>query len=420
MDARVNSLLLGLAMASLLGPRPAYSQQEQSSCVTCHGALSDEQLSAPVSEIEQDVHNTRAGFGCVACHGGDGQEFSMLAMDSARGFVGTPERRDIPSFCGRCHSDAEFMKRFNPALRVDQVAEYRTSVHGTRLAEANDPRVATCVNCHPAHSIKGPSDPSSSVYPVNVAETCGGCHADSAYMSPYGIPTNQYARYKQSIHWHTLSEEGDLSAPTCNDCHGNHGAAPPGISWVGNVCGQCHVVMAEYFAKSPHSEIFTNMGRPGCVTCHDNHLTVVATDQLLGLGQGAACAMCHTASDTGGTVASSMRASIDSLRTNYEAADSILAKAENAGMEVSEAQFGLGDARTALISARTAIHTFSLDSVRAEVDSGLVVTSTAFTRGEQALKDLQFRRLGLAVSVAIILVLIVGLVMKIRQFERPA
>src|SRR6266540_7241295 len=32
--------------------------------------------------------------------------------------------------CGRCHSDAQFMKRYNPALRVDQVAEYATSVHG--------------------------------------------------------------------------------------------------------------------------------------------------------------------------------------------------------------------------------------------------------------------------------------------------
>jgi hypothetical protein len=360
------------------------------------------------------------GFDCVACHGGDGQEFSMLAMDPARGYLGIPARREVASLCGRCHSDAEFMRRFDPAIRVDQVAEYRTSVHGNRLAAVDDPRVATCVNCHPAHSIKPPSDPSSTVHPLNVAATCGGCHADPDYMSPYTIPTDQLARYTESIHWQMLSEESDLSAPTCNDCHGNHGAAPPGVSWVGNVCGQCHVVMGELFAESFHSEIFTMLGRPGCATCHDNHRTLEAGDELLGLGEGAACAMCHTESTAGGAVASSMRGAIDSLRMELEAADSILAMAENAGMEVSEAQFGLGDARTALISARAAIHSFSLDTVRQEVDTGLEVTAAAYTRGDEALRDLQIRRLGLAVSVAIILVLIVGLVMKIRQFERPA
>ena len=43
-----------------------------------------------------------------------------------------------------------FMKRYNPSLRVDQVAEYATSVHGRRLRELSDPKVATCASCHPA------------------------------------------------------------------------------------------------------------------------------------------------------------------------------------------------------------------------------------------------------------------------------
>jgi hypothetical protein len=418
MDFCKNRTLLTLVVAIVLLPRLGQAQ-EQSSCTGCHTALSDERLSAPVSLLEQDVHS-HAGFGCVACHGGDASEFSMLAMDPARGYIGIPERREVERLCGRCHSDADFMKRYDPGIRVDQVAEYRTSVHGSRLAAVNDPRVATCINCHPAHSIKPPSDPSSSVYPLNVAETCGECHADADYMSPYTIPTDQHDRYMESIHWHMLSEEGDLSAPTCNDCHGNHGAAPPGVSWVGNVCGQCHMVMGELFAESFHSDIFTMLGRPGCVTCHENHRTTQAGDEFLGLDEGAACAMCHTESSAGGMVASSMRGAIDSLRADLEAADSILSMAENAGMEVSEAQFGLGDARTALISARTAIHSFSLEAVREEVDAGLEVTAAAYTGGEGALRDVQVRRIGLAVSVAIILVLIVGLVMKIRQFERSA
>ena len=61
-------------------------------------------------------------------------------------------------------------------------------------------------------------------------------------MASHGIPMDQLALYKKSVHWHTLAEVGDISAPTCNDCHGNHGAVPPGVDSVGNVCGQCHAV----------------------------------------------------------------------------------------------------------------------------------------------------------------------------------
>ncbi len=405
----------------LAQPTESFAQQENDSCVTCHAALGDERLSSPVQAMAADVHG-HAGFSCVACHGGDAGEPGMAAMSPERGYLGIPEPREVEMLCGRCHSDAQFMRRYNPSLRVDQVAEYRTSVHGERLAVFNDSKVATCVNCHPAHSIKPPSDPTSSVHPLNVAGTCGACHADAEHMASYGIPTDQREKYEHSIHYHMLSEEGDLSAPTCNDCHGNHGAAPPGVTWVGNVCGQCHMVMGELFAASFHSRIFNMLGRPGCATCHQNHDIQLAGDELLGLGEGAACRMCHGESSAGGVVAMEMRSLVETLVTEFEDADSVLNRAENAGMEVSEAQFALSDARTALISARTAVHSFSLDSVRGEVEAGLEVTDQARTRGEEALAELQIRRIGLAVSVGIILLLIVGLVLKIRQLEgrKPA
>src|SRR5436309_1178419 len=107
--------------------------------------------------------------------------------------------------CGHCHSDAQFMKRYNPALPVDQVAEYSTSAHGRLLKESNNPKVATCASCHPAHAMRPASDPASSVHPLRVAELCGRCHADAAYMQPYGIPTDQLQQYRESVHWRTLS-----------------------------------------------------------------------------------------------------------------------------------------------------------------------------------------------------------------------
>jgi hypothetical protein len=399
-----------------IAPSVGYAQAQEGTCVSCHSGLSGN-LAEPVEEYAASVHAAR-GFGCVSCHGGDAQEFSMAAMDPSRGYVGVPERQQIPTLCGRCHSDAQFMRQYNPALRVDQVAEYLTSVHGQQLMRSNDERVATCVSCHPAHAIKPPSDPTSSVNTLNVAQLCGSCHSDPDYMQPYMIPTDQEERYRQSIHWQMLSVEGDLSAPTCNDCHGNHGAAPPGISWVGNVCGQCHTVMSGLFQESQHARVLAMLGSPGCATCHRNHDIHEAGDELLGLGEGAACGMCHAEVDAGGAVASEMRSLIDSLHREFAKADSVLARAEHAGMEVSEAQFDLNAATTALISARAAVHGFSVDAVRQEVAAGLEVTSRAYERGQKALADLQFRRVGLAVSVTIILLLIVGLVLKIRQIER--
>jgi predicted CXXCH cytochrome family protein len=176
--------------------------------------------------------------------------------------------------------------------------------------------------------------------------------------------------------------------------------------------------MAELFAKSLHAKVFTQMGAPGCVTCHDNHEIKEAGDEMLGLGEGAVCAACHSADDKGGKGAAGMRAFIDSLRGESERAGAILLQAEHAGMEVSQAQFDLKGATDALVKARAAVHAFTLEAVKREVDAGLTISTKAYARGVRALEELQFRRKGLAVSVVIILALIVGLVLKIRQVDR--
>ena len=407
---------LGLLVILFL-PAVVIAQQQADSCSTCHLAIGVDRLTKPVQQFKDDIHAAK-GFGCVSCHGGDATSPGMEAMDRAKGYIGKPTPTQVIEVCGRCHSDARFMRQYNPSLRIDQVAEYYTSVHGRRLRELKDPKVATCASCHIPHSIRPPSDSRSSVYPARVADTCGSCHANAEYMAPYKIPTDQLAKYKKSVHWKMMTSKGDLSAPTCNDCHGNHGAAPPGISWVGNVCGQCHPVNAELFNKSRHGQLFVQMGIPGCATCHSNHEILETSDAMLGVGDKAICGNCHTPQDTGGKTAVAMRETIERLRTDYETAHAVLAKSENAGMEVSQALFELNGAKTALVKARAAIHGFNLDGVNAEVKPGLEISDKARARGVRALDELQFRRKGLAVSVLILLALIVGLVLKIRQMER--
>jgi hypothetical protein len=407
-----------LLVAFLSWPALAAAQPAKpDNCAACHVETGDERLEKPAKDYAQDIHRAK-GFGCVACHGGDEKEAGMEAMDPAKGYIGKPGRKQVVQVCGRCHADAAFMKRYNPSLRVDQVTEYATSVHGRRLREADDAKVATCVSCHPAHSIRPPSDSKSSVHPLRVADTCGRCHADAKYMEGRRVPTDQLVKYQESVHWKAMSVKGDLSAPTCNDCHGNHGASPPGVTWVGNVCGQCHTVMADLFRKSVHAKVFTEMGTPGCATCHDNHAIHEPSDAMLGLGTGAVCATCHAANDKGGQTAVEMRTLIDALAARNDKARVILGQAEHAGMEVSQAQFDLNGAKDALVKARAAVHAFTVDAVRKEVEPGVGIAEKAYARGVRALDELRFRRRGLGVSLVIILAVIAGLVLKIRQVDR--
>jgi hypothetical protein len=141
---------------------------------------------------------------------------------------------------------------------------------------------------------------------------------------------------------------------------------------------------------------------------------------MLGMDSGAVCATCHVAGEAGGRAAVTMRQLIDTLDSRFDAAHQLLTRAERAGMEVSQALFELEAARNAQVAARTAMHGLVLDSVRAAVDTGLVVTEAGVAAGERALRELTFRRAGLAVSVAFILALIAALVAKIRQLDGKA
>ncbi len=336
----------------------------QTSCTACH--FDTEIFEGAAQELRQklaeDVH-AKAGLSCHDCHGGnpDPAADADAAMDAtwaANPYRGAPERGATPGFCGRCHSDPEYMKRFDPAARIDQEQEYRTSHHGEALAQG-DARVATCVSCHGGHGILRVGDPRSPVYPLRVAETCAGCHADAARMAgaelPDGapLPTDQYARWGQSVHAKALLERGDLSAPTCNDCHGNHGAVPPGVDSIARVCGQCHGREATLFRTSSKLEGFhrhneylaESEGRcdacheapdppaalPGarhfaeCATCHGNHSVMRPTLAMLAPLPPYPCAFCHE--DVAGARGAEFEP--EDLRERYAATrDSLLARSE--------------------------------------------------------------------------------------------
>jgi predicted CXXCH cytochrome family protein len=308
------------------------------------------------------------------------------------------------------------MKRFNPSLRVDQEREYYTSVHG-KLLKAGEERVATCISCHSVHGIRAVNDPLSTVYPLNVAQTCAGCHANADLMRSFGIPTDQFEKYKSSVHAQALNEKQDLSAPTCNDCHGNHGATPPGIASVANVCGQCHARQAELFQTSPHKAAFDQKQLAECVTCHSNHAIAKPGDWLIGTKQGTLCVNCHHSGDKGFIAAGTMRSRIDDLIASTNKSTEILNRAERAGMEVSKPKFELKNATDALTHARVMIHSSSTGEVEKIIGPGLEISSKGYQAGLDALAERRFRRAGLAVSLVFILFLALLVYLKVRQIE---
>ena len=317
-------------LCGVVGTAMAWAQAP-TSCTSCHGDPEwfDEADVAMVRAVTEGAHGL-VGLSCHDCHGGnpapelaDDPDAAMDEGWAPNPYRGAPARTEIPRFCGTCHSDAEYMKRFDPDIRVDQVEEYWTSRHGKALA-GGDPNVATCVDCHGTHGILAPDRPESPVHPTRVAETCRTCHADAERMAGYEtipghpVSTDVYVAWKGSVHARALLEKGDLSAPTCNDCHGNHGAAPPGVGSVSFVCGQCHGREAGLFRETAkqegfqeHDEFLEGMdgcadchGDPQasvarvthfteCATCHENHAIVQPRITMLGPLPETPCAFCH-------------------------------------------------------------------------------------------------------------------------------
>ena len=402
-----------IALAVCLFPLRG-AAQTSNACLDCHGAL-DPPLQVTEQQFSRDIH-AQKGLTCASCHGGDPTKADMDAMSKSAGFRGKIERSQIPALCGKCHSDAAFMRQYNPSLRTDQWSQYKTSVHGKLLAKG-DTNVAVCTDCHGLHDLRPPSDTRSKVHPLNVAETCARCHADASHMKNYGIPTDQFVKYKSSVHHEALTLRDDLSAPTCTTCHGNHGAAPPGVDSVKNVCSNCHAFQAQMYEKSTHKALFQAAGLPGCVVCHNNHGINHPTDAKLGTGPEGVCMQCHSPGDDCDKARAQMLASLTQLNDAIRNADQLIGVAELSGMEVSDAHLGQDQARDSLIKARVTIHSFQQELVNQDIQAGLKIAAKDLQAGKDALAERDYRRRGLGVALLFVLITVVGLLWYIRQIE---
>ncbi len=405
------SILVLLALSA-----PCCMAQEKDYCVECHKTL-DGSAKEPVDKISHDVHSKR-GLSCADCHGGDRtKEDFDEAKDPAKGFIGRPKRNEIPGFCGKCHSDPAYMRRYNPNIQTDQLAKYMESQHG-KLNAQGDQKVAVCISCHDVHGIREKADPRAPIFITNAPMRCASCHADKEYMKDYSIPTDQMEEYSHGVHGEALLKKGDRGAPACHSCHGSHDAALPRAIAVGNVCAQCHSLTRDLFAKSPHKAAHDRMGIPECEACHGNHKIARTSDEMLGTGPGSVCEKCHKEGSSPYIAATSMKTSIETLKGDIKDTESMVKDAERMGIEVSETKYFLDEANNSLTKSRTYVHTFSKETVAGIAKEGIDLALKAKDKARKAIGEFNFRRKWLAAVIGIILLLAAVLYLKIRNMEK--
>jgi len=386
-------------------------------CMTCHQEMEDDY--GPSHKFVKDIH-FQQGLHCYDCHGGDPTLEDMEDVYKSSGFIGVPDHFEVPQFCARCHSNADYMRDHNPALPVDQLDKYKTSVHGQRLFKNKDKKVANCISCHTVHEIGDAKLPHSSTHPLNLPQTCGNCHANIEYMAEYNIPTDQLDDYKQSVHGIALLEHKDLGAPACNDCHGNHGASPPGVSSLSAVCGMCHAIEAQLFNASRHRPAFEENDFPMCETCHSNHKIVNPSDEMIGSKEPALCVQCHAADDgTEGLVtADSVKVMLNRLLSARDTANVILKDAMHKGMMTTDEEFLMKEVDQTVIQTRTQIHSFNIDSLIPKAEAGIQKADSTRINSAKLIDEYYFRRKGLGVATIIITLLAFVLYRRIKLIEK--
>jgi predicted CXXCH cytochrome family protein len=365
------TLALAAAGASF-GPRPLAAQFDTTyGCLACHAAQRE--------AFTVGVH-AQHGVQCTACHGGDPSERALPAAH--HGLSGKLDKVATARLCGSCHSDPNRMRQYR--LPTDQLAEFRTSRHGELLLERRDADAPTCTDCHGTHVIYPPDDARSRVYPTNIPGTCAGCHSDRQLMAKYHLPTNQFAQFRTSAHGVALFQHQNFAAPTCVGCHGAHSALPPTVTEIPSVCGRCHQLIDQAFARSPHAAVAERGGFPGCLACHSNHGTErVAADSIAPL-----CAKCHGSDVRIRTTALRIQEVVAKATDNMRSAGSAIGRLSLAGERVGDYRFRYQTAMTYYLEIAQVQHSLDLSQLD---DLGRRVRSISVDLGEAAEANAEHR-----------------------------
>ncbi len=244
-------------------------------CVDCHGGAHE---ILPAGDPKSKVNHANIPATCGACHG---QKFVMEASGhSAQAFYSYQEsvhgkniakegEKSTAAVCTDCHGAHDIRNAGDPSSPIfkfkvpdtcakchgSEAAEYKVSIHGQGIARGNwlSP---VCTDCHGIHSIKAPTDPSSSVAAQALARTtCGRCHESVRLSQEFGISGRRATTYLSSYHG-LASQVGGSSVANCASCHGVHNILPSSdprstinAANLPATCGHCHPGASANFVK---------------------------------------------------------------------------------------------------------------------------------------------------------------------------
>ncbi len=149
-------------------------------CGQCHKGVA--------GDFQEGIHGKLAARGevdppvCTDCHG----EHGILSPDDPRSPVSPAHVAE--QTCAPCHDSVVLNEKYG--LTPDRLPTFIDSYHGLK-SKAGDTHVANCASCHGVHRILPSSDPTSTIHPDNLRETCGECHpgisAEMAAIPIHGV-----------------------------------------------------------------------------------------------------------------------------------------------------------------------------------------------------------------------------------------
>ena len=179
------------------GEALAQGNEEAASCNDCHGS----HLLLPRSNPQSKIFQLNISSTCGECHTDVAEEYNNSSHGKALAAgefeaptcitchgeheILSPSDEASPTHahnianqtCEPCHGSVKLNEKYG--LLPDPTRSYENSYHG--LASARGSKVAAnCTSCHGVHNIMGVNDPESTIYPANLAETCGSCHPNAS------------------------------------------------------------------------------------------------------------------------------------------------------------------------------------------------------------------------------------------------
>lgn len=272
--------------APIIPEGPPHANATSDVCQDCHQHVTPPTI----------PHTLEGRENCQSCHKpAEAGASSDSTMEAGPTPTPTPEPLPTPitypkvegvNTCLDCHL----------TLDDDNLSEmakdWQRSIHAERDV--------ACVDCHGGNSAATTKEEAKAPdtgyiglpAKADIPALCASCHADVVQMRQYNLPTDQYAKYKESIHGLRLAE-GDSNVATCFDCHGGHLVLktndPASTVYPVNIpgtCANCHTdkkLMAQYniptneltlYRESVHGRALLekqDFRAPNCATCHGTH-----------------------------------------------------------------------------------------------------------------------------------------------------